>query len=132
MAPERLFETAHVVKDLKRLVLQGGLMKILSQAFKFGLRVAGLVVMARLVTPGDYGIFAMVATLTGLLAMLKDAGLQGDRPKQNDHSRGHQHPILGQRRRGAALAAVTDRPCPGSGLVLRRPADNSACRRDGL
>lgn len=71
----RLFETAHVVSDLKRLVLQGGIMKILSQATKFGLRVAGLVVMARLVTPGDYGVFAMVATLTGLLTMLKDAGL---------------------------------------------------------
>lgn len=72
---ERLFETAHIVSDLKRLVLRGGIMKLLSQAFKFGLRVAGLVVMARLVTPGDYGVFAMVATLTGLIAMLKDAGL---------------------------------------------------------
>lgn len=71
----RLFETKHIVADLKRLVLQGGLMKILSQGFKFGLRVAGLVVMARLVTPGDYGIFAMIATLTGLLMLLKDAGL---------------------------------------------------------
>lgn len=71
----RLFETAHVVSDLKRLVLQGSLMKVFSQGSKFALRVAGLVVMARLVTPGDYGIFAMVATLTGLLMLLKDAGL---------------------------------------------------------
>lgn len=72
---ERLFETAHVVTDLKRLVLQGGLMKLLSQATKFGMRVAGLVVMARLVTPDDYGVFAMVATLTVLLTLIKDAGL---------------------------------------------------------
>lgn len=73
--PERTFETAHVVADLKRLVLQGGLMKLLSQAFKFGMRVAALCIMARLVTPADYGVFAMVATLTGLLSMFKDAGL---------------------------------------------------------
>lgn len=73
--PERPFETAHVLSDLKRLVVQGGLMKILSQGSKFGMRVVGLVVMARLVTPGDYGVFAMVATLTGLLTMIKDAGL---------------------------------------------------------
>lgn len=72
---DRLFETKHIVLDLRRLVLQGGLMKILSQASKFGMRVAGLVVMARLVTPGDYGVFAMVATLTGLLMLLRDAGL---------------------------------------------------------
>lgn len=71
----RLFETAHVVADLKRLVLHGGLMKILSQAAKFALRVGVLAIMARLVTPGDYGVFAMVATFTGLLLMLKDAGL---------------------------------------------------------
>lgn len=73
--PEFLFETAHVVADLRRLVVQGGLLKLLSQAAKFGMRVAGLVVMARLVTPGDYGVFAMVATLTSLIALLKDAGL---------------------------------------------------------
>jgi len=73
--PDRMFETAHVVSDLKRRVMQGGLLKILSQALKFGMRVAGLVVMARLVTPGDYGVFAMVATMTGLMSMLKDAGL---------------------------------------------------------
>lgn len=72
---KRLFETAHIVSDLKSLVLRGGLMKILSQAAKFFLRVAGLAIMARLVAPGDYGVFAMVATLTGLLALLKDAGL---------------------------------------------------------
>lgn len=73
--PARIFETTHVVSDLKRLVLRGGIMKALSQGAKFVMRVAGLVVMARLVTPDDYGVFAMVATLTGLLSMLKDAGL---------------------------------------------------------
>lgn len=73
--PDRMFETAHVVADLKSLVLQGGLMKLLSQAFKFALRVAALCLMARLVTPADYGVFAMVATLTGFLSMFKDAGL---------------------------------------------------------
>lgn len=73
--PARMFETAHVVSDLKRLVFEGGLMKVLSQASKFILRVAGLMIMARLVTPDDYGVFAMIATLTGLLTMLSDAGL---------------------------------------------------------
>lgn len=70
-----LFETSHVVSDLKRLVLRGGAMKAASQGAKLAMRVAGLVVMARLVTPDDYGVFAMVATMTGLLTLLKDAGL---------------------------------------------------------
>lgn len=72
---ERLFETKHVVSDLKHLVFEGGIMKILSQGFKFAFRVGALVIMARLVTPDDYGVYAMVATLTGLLTMVKDAGL---------------------------------------------------------
>lgn len=41
-------------------------------------RVAGvaiLAVMARLVEPGDYGLFGMVLALTGLLSLLSDMGL---------------------------------------------------------
>lgn len=69
------FDTSRVVSDLKRLVLRGGLVKVASQCAKFLLRVGGLVIMARLISPEDYGIFAMVATFTNFLMLSGDMGL---------------------------------------------------------
>lgn len=46
-----------------------------SQGALFVLRVAGTVVLARLLTPADYGLIGMVTVVVNFAAMFKDAGL---------------------------------------------------------
>jgi len=46
-----------------------------SQVAQFILRITGTVVLARLLTPADYGLFGMVAVVVGFAEMFKDAGL---------------------------------------------------------
>ena len=46
-----------------------------SQACKFVLRLGSTMVLARLLTPADYGLIAMVTTITAFVTMFKDMGL---------------------------------------------------------
>lgn len=46
-----------------------------AQVIQFVLRTAGIVVLARLLTPNDYGLIGMVAVVIGFAQMFKDAGL---------------------------------------------------------
>ena len=46
-----------------------------AQGMKFVLNLAGTVVLARLLTPDDYGLFGMVMVVVGFAEMFKDAGL---------------------------------------------------------
>ena len=55
--------------------MRGGAVKIASRAIVFVLRVAGVVVMARLVSPDDYGLYLMATSFTLLLTMFDDIGL---------------------------------------------------------
>jgi len=70
-----IFSDAYANANLKTLVLRGGAVKLGSQTVKFGLRVGGLVIMARLLTPQDFGLFAMTVTLTGFLEMFNSINL---------------------------------------------------------
>jgi PST family polysaccharide transporter len=63
------------VKDLKERTLRGGLVAISAQAVTFVLRTGALVVLARILTPKDFGLVGMVTAVTGLLAIFKSAGL---------------------------------------------------------
>jgi len=46
-----------------------------AQAVKFALSLASIVILARLLTPRDFGLVAMVTTVTGFLLVFKEAGL---------------------------------------------------------
>jgi PST family polysaccharide transporter len=46
-----------------------------AQAAKFALSLASTVILARLLSPRDFGLVAMVTTVTGFLLVFKDAGL---------------------------------------------------------
>ena len=63
------------MKDLKERTIRGGLVVISGQTAMFVLRTASLVVLARLLTPKDFGLVGMVAAVTGVLEIFKDAGL---------------------------------------------------------
>jgi PST family polysaccharide transporter len=63
------------VKDLKAKALKGGLVKAMAQVGTFTLRIGSMAVLARLLVPTDFGLVAMVTAVTGVLSLMKDAGL---------------------------------------------------------
>ena len=62
-------------KDLKRSTARGALVSMGGQAVIFILRTGSMVVLARLLTPKDFGLVGMVTAVTGFLGLFKDAGL---------------------------------------------------------
>ena len=69
------FETDHLLPDLSRRSLRGGAVTLVSQAIQFVLQMASTMIMARLLTPYDFGLIAMVMAIMGFVALFKDAGL---------------------------------------------------------
>jgi O-antigen/teichoic acid export membrane protein len=67
--------TDQLVDGLKARSLRGGAVTVVAQAAKYGVDVLAVAVLARLLTPEDFGLVAMVAALLGFLAAFKDAGL---------------------------------------------------------
>ena len=70
-----LFRKNRVDKNLKGKTLKGGLFTTGSQATIFALRMATTAVLARLLTPEDYGLVAMTTVTIGFLGIFKAAGL---------------------------------------------------------
>ncbi len=61
--------------NLKHRVIRGGLAKLGSQIVTALLRVGSLMLLARLLTPGDFGLIAMVTVIVGVLNLFRDLGL---------------------------------------------------------
>ena len=71
---DRFFDTEHLKGDLKGRSVRGGAVTMIGQAAMFVLQMTSTVVLARLLTPADFGMIAMVVTLTGFGRMFKDMG----------------------------------------------------------
>ena len=71
----RHFETDHLLGDLHLKSVRGGVITLAAQAIKILLQMTSTMVLARLLTPKDFGLVAMVITITGFVAMFKDCGL---------------------------------------------------------
>ena len=63
------------MNDLKEKALRGALARVCVQAGNVLLRVGSLVVLARLLSPSDFGLVGMVTAFTGLLNLFRDFGL---------------------------------------------------------
>ena len=61
--------------DLKRRSVRGGFATVLAQSAKFVIQTATMMVLARLLSPQDFGLQGMVVVVTGFLALFQDAGL---------------------------------------------------------
>lgn len=72
---DRHFATDHLLADLKGRSVRGGAVTLAAQGIKFALQMGSTMVLARLLTPADFGLIAMVVVVTGFAAMFKDAGL---------------------------------------------------------
>ncbi len=69
------FSTEHLGADLKGRSVRGGLLTITSQGAQFVIQTTATVMLARLLTPADFGLVAMVTAITVLAQGFADLGL---------------------------------------------------------
>lgn len=61
--------------DLRQRTLRSGLAKLLGQGLSVIVRLAFMVILARLLDPSEFGLVAMATAVTGMMAMFASAGL---------------------------------------------------------
>ncbi len=66
--------------------MRGGAVTVGAQGCKFVLRMGSTVVLARLLTPDDFGLVAMVAAVTGFVLMFSDMGLSASTVQRREIS----------------------------------------------
>ncbi len=74
-AANSFFDTEYLTADLKGRSVRGGAITVFSQGCKFVLQTGSTVVLARLLTPDDFGLIAMVTAVTGFAMMFSRLGL---------------------------------------------------------
>lgn len=70
-----LFDTDHIRNDIRKKSIRGGIANITSQGLMFGLTFIKVAILARLLTPDDYGVFGMVMVMASFAVIFKDLGL---------------------------------------------------------
>ncbi|MEE9268780.1 MAG: lipopolysaccharide biosynthesis protein [Candidatus Krumholzibacteria bacterium] len=73
--PERYLKVDHLTGDLRGRSVRGGALTIGNQGAKFILTLVSIAVLARVLTPEDFGLIAMVMAIIGFIATFKDMGL---------------------------------------------------------
>ncbi len=68
------FNTEHLTGALGARAVRGGAATFVSQGFRLVLQITGTVVLARLLAPEDYGLFAIVLAVVSFLTLFKEAG----------------------------------------------------------
>jgi len=71
----RHFRTDHLQADLGGRSARGGMVTLSAQVFKFVFSTAATIVLARLLTPQDYGLIGMVVIITNFVGMFQYLGL---------------------------------------------------------
>jgi PST family polysaccharide transporter len=72
---EQIFRTSHLADSIGGRTARGGLITIGSHGLKFAIGIVATAILARLLTPQDYGLIGMAAVATNFVAMFKDLGL---------------------------------------------------------
>jgi len=75
LEPSLIFNEQNDATVRKESIVRGSLSLYVSQAFSFGLSLVNAIVLARLLTPYDYGIIGMATVFINFLVLFKDAGL---------------------------------------------------------
>lgn len=69
------FDTSHLHHDLKGHTIRSGKATIAAQVISLLLNMASVAILARLLSPADFGLIAMVTALTGVITIFRDGGL---------------------------------------------------------
>jgi len=71
------------MQDLKQKAVRGGVARLCAQGITFLLRIGSLIVLARLLSPKDFGLVNMVTVFTTVLFLLRDFGLSAASVQQS-------------------------------------------------
>jgi O-antigen/teichoic acid export membrane protein len=82
------FDGHRVSKDLGRIALRGGIVSVAIQFGNGALQIAAAIVLARLLTPEDFGLVAIVTVLTSYAPILIDFGLGEATPQRREITEG--------------------------------------------
>ena len=74
-SPNDLLDVEHLKTDLKDRSIRSGAVTIFAQGARFVIHTGSTIVLARLLTPADYGLIAMVTAVTNFVARFRDMGL---------------------------------------------------------
>jgi PST family polysaccharide transporter len=69
------FTTDHLLANLKHRTVSSGFVTGTSQGIQFIINLVSIMALARMLSPQDFGLVAMVTTITGFLRIFNDAGL---------------------------------------------------------
>ena len=72
---ESFFDTEQLKTDMKQRAIRGGIITSASQVIMFVLRLASIMVLARLLIPEHFGLIGMVTALTVFIERFEDLGL---------------------------------------------------------
>jgi O-antigen/teichoic acid export membrane protein len=72
---DRFLRVDHLAADLRGRSVRGGAVTLVGQAVKFVLTLASMAVLARILTPEDFGLIAMATVVIGFTSVFKDMGL---------------------------------------------------------
>ena len=91
--------TTRNLKDLGRLALRGGIVSLAMQYGNGALQIAASIILARLLTPEDFGLVAIVTVLTSFAPMVDRFWPRGGHgAKKQDNAKPDQQPVLVQYR----------------------------------
>jgi PST family polysaccharide transporter len=69
------FDNRQVRTDLKKHAVQGGGISIILRGLGTVIGMGGVIILARLLTPSDFGLVAMVTAITSIFVVFQDVGL---------------------------------------------------------
>ncbi len=70
-----IFDSGNLTRNLVMKSVRGGMTTMTARGIEFVLQLAGITVLARLLTPNDYGLIGMVVVVVRFAEMFKTAGL---------------------------------------------------------
>src|SRR6266516_4450376 len=71
----KYFQTDHLTDAIGGRTARGGFVTMVTHGLKFAVSIVATAILARLLTPEDYGLIGMVAVAAQFVAMFKDIGL---------------------------------------------------------
>lgn len=109
--------------QLAAAAARGGAATVAAQVARIGLQLASVVVLARLLTPGQFGLVAMVTAVIGVAELLRDFGLSVASVQAKDVSRAERGNLFwANTALGTACAVVAAALTPAIVALYDEPA----------